>query len=140
MSHLNFEFWHFPLIFDQLKMTCLGTLLDRNFQVFKNSSNWTIFGIFNELLAIQNVNVARFARNVECDFFCDFQTLCTYSALWLVTQPQKSHKSKGYPKDRKRHILFPIFSTFEDSTKNTQCLKITEKVAFNIANETTITF
>ena len=22
------------------------------------------------------VNVARFARNVECDFFCDFQTLC----------------------------------------------------------------
>ena len=36
---------------------------------------------------------------------------------WLVTQPQKSHKSKGYPKDRKRHILFPIFSTFEDSPK-----------------------
>ena len=21
-------------------------------------------------------NVARFARNVECDFFCNFQTLC----------------------------------------------------------------
>ena len=25
----------------------------------------------------QNVNVARFARNVKCDFFCDFQTLCS---------------------------------------------------------------
>ena len=24
----------------------------------------------------QNVNVARFARNVEWDFFYDFQTLC----------------------------------------------------------------
>ena len=34
-----------------------------------------IFGIFDELLSTQNVNVARFARNVECDFFEDFQTL-----------------------------------------------------------------
>ena len=34
----------------------------------------TIFGIFNELLSTQNVNVARFARNIEWDFFCDFQT------------------------------------------------------------------
>ena len=109
--------WHFSPIFVLLKLNILVTLFDRKLQVFKNSPKWTIFGIFDELLAIQNVNVARFARNVECDFFCDFQTLCTYSALWLVTQPQKSHKSKGYPKDRKRHILFPIFSTFEDSPK-----------------------
>ena len=28
---------------------------------------------FNELLATQNVNLA---RNIELDFFCDFQTLC----------------------------------------------------------------
>ena len=27
-------------------------------------------------MSTQNVNVARFARNVECEFFCDFQTLC----------------------------------------------------------------
>ena len=46
------------------------------------------FGIFNELLATQIVNVARFARNVEWDFFCDFQTLClihvllTWSKVW----------------------------------------------------------
>ena len=26
-------------------------------------------------MSAQNVNVARFARNVECDIFCDFQTL-----------------------------------------------------------------
>ena len=67
--------WHFPPIFVQLKLTCLVTLFDRKLQVFKNSPKLTIFGIFNELLSTQNVNVARYARNVECDFFYDFQTL-----------------------------------------------------------------
>ena len=33
------------------------------------------FGIFDEFLSIHNVNVARFARNIECDFLGDFQTL-----------------------------------------------------------------
>ena len=48
-----------------LKLTCLVTLFDNKFQVFKNSSKLTIFGIFNELLSTQNVYVARFARNIE---------------------------------------------------------------------------
>ena len=34
------------------------------------------FGIFNELLSTQFVNVI-FARNIKWDFFCDFQTLCS---------------------------------------------------------------
>ena len=34
------------------------------------------FGIFSELLSFQIVNLARFARNVEWDFFCDFQAVC----------------------------------------------------------------
>ena len=38
-----------------------------------------ILGIFNELLSNQNVNIARFARNVEWDFFSDFQTLWKHS-------------------------------------------------------------
>ena len=42
---------------------------------FKNSPKWTIFAIFNYLLSTQNGNVARFARNVEFDFYGDFQTL-----------------------------------------------------------------
>ena len=71
-----FQFWHFPPIFVLLKLTCLVTLFDRKLQVFKNSPKWTIFGIFNQLLSTQNVNVARFARNVEWDFFCEFQTPC----------------------------------------------------------------
>ena len=69
-----FSFWHFPPIFVILRLTCLVILFDRKIQVFKNSPKWTIFGIFNQLLSTQNVNVARFARNVEWDFFCDFQT------------------------------------------------------------------
>ena len=63
-----FNSWHFPSIFVLRKVTCLVTLSDRKLQVFKNSSKLTIFGIFNELLSTQNVNVARFACNVECDF------------------------------------------------------------------------
>ena len=54
-------------------MTCLVTLCDRKIQAFKNSPKLAIFGIFKELLATQNVNVARFARNIECDFFYDFR-------------------------------------------------------------------
>ena len=60
-----FLFWHFPPIFVLLKLTCLVTLFDRKLQVFKNSPKWSIFGISNQLLSTQNVNVARFARNVE---------------------------------------------------------------------------
>ena len=57
-------------------------------RILKNSPKRTIFGIFNELLSTQNVNVARFARNVECDFFCDFQTLCFW---WLLENLLKFH-------------------------------------------------
>ena len=36
-------------------------------------------------LSIQNVNIARFARNVEWDFLCDFQTLwITSKAQWIL--------------------------------------------------------
>ena len=35
-------------------------------------------------MSTQYVNVARFARNVECDFFCDFQTLWQFSIFLKV--------------------------------------------------------
>ena len=41
------------------------TLFHHKPQNFKNLSKWTIFGIFDELLSTQNINVARFARDVE---------------------------------------------------------------------------
>ena len=63
--------------------------------------------IFSTLLSTQNVSVARFARNVECDFFFDFQTLCydawsfrfahhyytwvtTSSTVWISMQSTES--------------------------------------------------
>ena len=62
-------------------MTCLVTLFDRKLQIFKNSPKWTIIGIFNLLLSIQNANVVRFSSNGVWYFFCNFQTLCTYVYL-----------------------------------------------------------
>ena len=53
---------------------------------FQKLAKLSIFGIFNKLLSTKNVNVAHFARNVEWDFFCDFQTLWTW---W--TSLQKVH-------------------------------------------------
>ena len=61
-QNVAFEFSNFG-IFHQ-KVTCLVSLFDSKLLLFKNSPKWTIFGIFNELLSTQNVNVARFARNV----------------------------------------------------------------------------
>ena len=81
MSPVNFLILALSTNFVLLKLTCLVTLFGRKLWVFKNSPKWTIFDIFNQLLSIQNVNVARFARNVEWDFFCDFQTPCDRSAL-----------------------------------------------------------
>ena len=59
---------------------CLKTTKNVAFEVFQKIAKMDQFGIFNQLLSTQNVNVARFARNVECDFFCDFQTVC-YCAM-----------------------------------------------------------
>ena len=53
-NYSNCRIW----IFQILKVTCLVTLFDRKLQIYKKSPKYTIFGIFNELLSTQNVNVA----------------------------------------------------------------------------------
>ena len=45
----NVAFEFFPSIFVLLKVTCLVTLFDRKFQVFKNSSSWPFLAFLNEL-------------------------------------------------------------------------------------------
>ena len=70
----------FSTNFCPFKLTCLVTLFNRKVSFLKNSSKWTIF---NELLSSQNVNVALFARNVECDFFWRFSnTLAAFHSIW----------------------------------------------------------
>ena len=41
----------------------------------------TLFAFLISFLATPNVNVARFACNVVCDFLIDFQTLCVVNNL-----------------------------------------------------------
>ena len=83
--------WHFPSNFVPFKLTwlaCLVTLFDRKLQVFKNRQNWLFF---DKLLSTQNVNVARFARNVECDLFLWFSNTVYWvasslSVLWELNK------------------------------------------------------
>ena len=44
--------------------------------MFENSLKCRSWIFIYELLSTQNVNIDRFARNVECDCLGDFQTLC----------------------------------------------------------------
>ena len=71
--------------------------------LFENHSNCRIwifellFVIFNELLFTKSVNVARFARSVECDFLCDFRTLweeLNWTSL-IITHPKMTHNFFG---------------------------------------------
>ena len=104
-QNVAFAFWHFPPIFVLLKLTCLVTLFDRKLQVFKNSPKWTIFGILNQLLSTQNVNVARFARDVEWYFFCDFQTPCK-CVMPINIQLQHHHHLLWSTRNRPRLLSF----------------------------------
>ena len=72
MSHLNFLNYSISNNF----LFYLVTLFDLKLVKL------IIFGLFNELLSTQNVNVARFARNVEWDFFYNFQTQWYFSMSW----------------------------------------------------------
>ena len=86
-------FWHY-------ESYCLSThTLFKNHpkcRIFQNLAKLTIFGIFNELFSTQNVNVAHFARNVECDFLGDFQTLCTHDFHVLFVSDKKGWSTKQH--------------------------------------------
>ena len=70
ISHLSFHFGIFDLS---------GNTVWPQVSGFQKLAKMNHLGIFDQLLSTQNVNVARFARNIECDFFDYFQT------LWCIT-------------------------------------------------------
>ena len=80
MSHETFFFILHQFFLE--KLTCLVTLFNRKLQFNKSE---TFLAFFNELLSTRNINVARFARNTECDFFSDFQMMCCLHNIvkWL---------------------------------------------------------
>ena len=89
-------------------MTCLVTLFDRKFQFFQNSPKLIIFGIFTELLSTQNVNVARFTRDVECDFFCNVQRPWACLRSWNSLY-ERGTKGKNPPKKKKIYWHYCIY-------------------------------
>ena len=68
MSHLNFSILAFSTNFWSIKTDLSGNTVWPQALGFQKLAKLTIFGIFDLLLSTQNVNVARFARNVERDF------------------------------------------------------------------------
>ena len=71
-QNVAFEFLPFSNNFCPFKIDLSGNTVLPQPSGFQKSPKLTIFGIFNELLSTQNVNVARFARNIKCDFFGRF--------------------------------------------------------------------
>ena len=72
MSHLKISILAFSTNFCPIKIDMTGNAVWMQTSDFQKLAKVTVFGICNELLSTQILNVARFARNVECDFFGDF--------------------------------------------------------------------
>ena len=83
MSHLNVWILAFSTNFCPIKTDLSGNTSWPQAWGFQKLAKIEHFGIFNDLLSFQNVNVA---RNVEFDFFSDFQTTC----LRLLNQTSTS--------------------------------------------------
>ena len=100
-----FHFWHFTSIFVLQKSTCRVTLFDCKFQVFKMDN-------FRELLSTQNVNVARFARNVEYDFFLAIFKHCVDIYFCAKKIKLKSRKYFFFKK-KKKCLNWDFFGDFQ---------------------------
>ena len=75
MSDLSFSILAFSANFCQIKANLSDNTVWPQALGYQKFVKMHLLGIFNELLYIQNINVARIIRNVEWDFICDFQTL-----------------------------------------------------------------
>ena len=64
-AHLNFLVLAFSTNFCPTKTDLSGNTVWPQATGFQKLAKLTIFGIFDELLSTQTVNIARFARNVE---------------------------------------------------------------------------
>ena len=86
-----FKLLYFPLIFVQLKLTCLVTLFDRKLHAFKNSPKWSILGIFHELLSTQIVTAECwmrlflwFSNTVYCKLLRHSQKMVAKNLLYVL--------------------------------------------------------
>ena len=93
MSHFNLEFL---ITFCLIKSDLSGSTVWPQALGFPKLAKIERFGTFYELLSTQNVNIARFARNVECDYFyknihnlCNFPLIIVLSGntVWPINAP-----------------------------------------------------
>ena len=66
------------------------------------------FGICNEVLSTQYVNVARFARKFEWDFCYDFQTLWKWSKNASLSNSQNCSAFLSWPSFGKKEALWHV--------------------------------
>ena len=76
---MNLWILAFSINFCPFKIDLSGNAVWPQASGFQKLARLTIFGSFEKLLYTQNVNVARFAHNVQWDFFFDFQTPWNYA-------------------------------------------------------------
>ena len=100
MSHLNFLVLACSTNFWPIKIDMSGNTVWPQASGFQKLAKMDFWRFFYEHLSTQNVNVARFARNVECDFFCDFQTLWSMVKSWLYFKEQE-HEQQFKGKSQK---------------------------------------
>ena len=70
----------FSTIFCPIKIDLSGNTVWPQASIFQKLAKMTIFAFFNHPLSTRNLNVTRFARNDEWDFFLEFQTL--WNVYW----------------------------------------------------------
>ena len=97
MSHLNFSILAFSTNFCSIKTDMFGNTVWPQASGFKKTRQNEHF---YELLSTQNAYVACLARNVEWEFFCDFQTHHDY----IATQKSKSSQSLYDTSAREVHL------------------------------------
>jgi len=110
MSHMIFLVLTFFNNFCRIKSDLSGNTVWTQASGYQKPAKLTTFGIFNELLCSHNVNVTRFARNVERDFLCDFQKLCII-LTWIHTDREEIYTKQMLWSQKKLHSLKPHSST-----------------------------
>ena len=71
-----------------------GSVVRPNFAVPPSSADTDADADSSVVHYTQNVNVARFARNVEWDFFYDFQTLWSETQILQLSAPRRPRLTK----------------------------------------------
>ena len=106
----------------RLDAQCLKITQNVSLRFSKTRQNWPFLAFLINFCPLKNVNVARFARNVECDFFCDFQTLCRCD--------DSSHASSTFLPSRSIRMRKLIDRKFSWERFSTRCIQKTR--CFNI--------